>query len=782
MSRIGSIVLIFALLLMVACTGDPHAQSIKMVDNGNRFFDKGKYKEASIMYRRAISKDAKNGDAYYRLGLTSLKLGSPADAVGALRRAVDLQPNNIEAITRLADIYWLAWVYDRSHAKTAISEIEELSRLLLNKDAKSFDGLRLSGYAALANERLARETHSEAESKKQLALALSRLEQANQVKPLDPNLCLVLVQTLAASQRPSDAEALAKQVVEKHKDFAPMYDLLLASYFRSNRLGEAEQVLQQKVQNNPKQEAFRLQLASFYFATKRPEEMQKALQGLLSNKSDFPMARLSVGQFYMRIRDFDAARRQFDAGVADGGENKAAYQRASVELLWAQGKYQEASSLVSEILKADPKDTIAIAQRAALALQSRDPNQVQTALTDLQGLVSKNPANPVYRFQLARALLAKGQPDQAKTHLEEAIRLRPNLTPAKLLLAQVYSSKGDHARTLQIADEVISQERNNLPARLMRSAALLALGEKDKAKTELQEIIKNVPDSADAQYQLGLINYSQGNYKDAMTAFNTLREHNPGDVRGMIGMVETEVAQRNFPRAEQMVQDELRKDPDNLDFRFALANVLARAGQYDDSIKQFQFLIGKNPRSEEYQVRLAEVYRLKGDVNSAIEAFRKASSMAPNDSVPLLRVAMLLEGMGRPAEAKPVYEQILRLQPDNAIALNNLAYIKAEEGNDLDQALAYAQRAKQRAPADANISDTLGWIYIKKNLSDDAVRIFQELVGKDPNNASFRYHFAMALFQKGDRPAARKQCELALQSNPSRDQQVKIKELLNKIG
>jgi hypothetical protein len=43
---------------------------------------------------------------------------------------------------------------------------------------------------------------------------------------------------------------------------------------------------------------------------------------------------------------------------------------------------------------------------------------------------------------------------------------------------------------------------------------------------------------------------------------------------------------------------------------------------------------------------------------------------------------------------------VLKLQPDNPIALNNLAFLLVEGGADLDQALTYAQRAKQKLPND----------------------------------------------------------------------------------
>ena len=40
----------------------------------------------------------------------------------------------------------------------------------------------------------------------------------------------------------------------------------------------------------------------------------------------------------------------------------------------------------------------------------------------------------------------------------------------------------------------------------------------------------------------------------------------------------------------------------------------------------------------------------------------------------------------------------------------------ADQGNDLDLALSYAQKAKSKAPADPMIADTLGFVYLKKNL------------------------------------------------------------------
>jgi len=57
------------------------------------------------------------------------------------------------------------------------------------------------------------------------------------------------------------------------------------------------------------------------------------------------------------------------------------------------------------------------------------------------------------------------------------------------------------------------------------------------------------------------------------------------------------------------------------------------------------------------------------------------------------------------------------------------------------------------------VSDTLGWIYLKKNLTDNAIDIFKDLVNRVPAQAVFRYHLGMAYSQKGDKTRALKSCK-----------------------
>jgi hypothetical protein len=60
--------------------------------------------------------------------------------------------------------------------------------------------------------------------------------------------------------------------------------------------------------------------------------------------------------------------------------------------------------------------------------------------------------------------------------------------------------------------------------------------------------------------------------------------------------------------------------------------------------------------------------------------------------------------------------------------------------------------------------------------------MLRDLVTRTPDNPTFRLHLALALYQKGDRPQARKELEIALRNKPSDRDQGKIKQLLAKVG
>src|ERR1700676_3769632 len=216
MKRIPLLLVSPLLFLLAACNTDPKVASKKYVDNGNKYFNRGKYKEASIMYRRALNKDARYGEAWYRLGLTNMQLGIPLEAVRAFSRARELDPANTDATVKLADLELLYFLANPQNSRPLLAELKEMDQQLLKKDPKSYDGLRIAGYLALVQ--------------KDMKGAIQKFEEANQVKADQPELLLSLVQTLFADQQNDAAEKYAKHLIDKQKTYGPMYDTLYYYY------------------------------------------------------------------------------------------------------------------------------------------------------------------------------------------------------------------------------------------------------------------------------------------------------------------------------------------------------------------------------------------------------------------------------------------------------------------------------------------------------------------------------------------------------------------------
>ena len=90
------------------------------------------------------------------------------------------------------------------------------------------------------------------------------------------------------------------------------------------------------------------------------------------------------------------------------------------------------------------------------------------------------------------------------------------------------------------------------------------------------------------------------------------------------------------------------------------------------------------------------------------------------------------------------------------------AFILAEHDKNLDEALKFARLAKEKLPDSPNVMDTLGWVYFKKGLYDNAIVEFTDALEKMPDNATVNYHLGMAFYKKGDAGKAREQLEKAL--------------------
>jgi tetratricopeptide (TPR) repeat protein len=786
-----SAVILAAFVGLASCSRDPQVAKKRYLESGNKYFQNGRYKEASIQYRNALKRDPKYGVAYYKLALTSLKTEDYVDAVQRLRRAVELisvdSPDHWDAVVKLTEIYLPLATRDKTYMDDADKYVAEL----LKRDPNSFDGHRLLGDLNYAKAIEAFKIRKNEDGQKLLDASAAEYKKADAIKPGDQGVLMQLARALAFHGDYAGSERLYRRVIEKDKTYANAYTELYRLFLSQQKPGASnqeqkpdagEQVLKLAFQNNPKQYDFLKLLAAHYYRQGRRDEMLGVLTQIKSHARDFDQAYLTVGDFYLRTGDGDSAIREYREGISKDAKKKSTYEKRIIEVMMRQGNRSGAAELNGQILKDDPKDNDARGLAATFLL---DKGDVAKALAELQEVVTRAPGNFVAHYNLGRAYAARAEWDQARQQFTKALELQPDYVTARLSLAQLQVIRGEFDSAVRSAERVLATDPGNVNARLIQSAALMGEKKFGDSRVMLDAMSKNNPGSADVQFQLGVVNLAESKFKEAEDAFRRSYQLNPANSRGLMGIVETDMAQNKTEAALALLQAETDKAPNRVDFRLALGTVAVRAGKFDLAITTFQkaLELEKVSKSQgDIYLRLGETYRRKGDLGGAMQSLQKARETLPGNIMVLGTLAEVLDAAGRRTEAKQMYEAALKVDQNNPVALNNLAFLMAENNGDLDDALTKAQRAKQLLPNLAEISDTLGWIYLKKNLSDNAVEIFKDLVSKQPNQSTFHYHLAMALSQKGDRSRALEQLKEALKYNPSKEEKDKIQQMIVRLG
>lgn len=786
----------FLLILTVLCTlascgRDPNVVKVRYLESGNRYFEKGKVREAMIMYRKAIQTDGRYADAYYRLAKAEIKQAPansiPSSAVPALRRAEQLfpedRPEKTECRVKLAEIY-IGYFEAAKLDNALIDDVVTTYKLLL-RDPESYDGHRIKGryHLALAVDALKKGVQSTID--KEVPNALVDLEKANRIKPNQVDTVPYLCKALVTQGRHQEAEKMYRSLIATHKDYLPAYQelyVLLRLYL--NRPDDAEALLKAEIRENPKEYRLLINLAQHYYDLGKRDQVVKVLEQLKQHSKEYLQAYQNVGDFYFRLGDGAEAVRQYEEGIKAGVGDKSRYQKRIIEVHMAQGRREEARKVNDQIREANPKDADAMALHGMLLL---DKGEIDSAISQLRAVIVRAPDNFVAHYNLGRALLQKRDVENGRVQFTEAIRLRPNYLPARLAVSQIELSRREYSKALKSTEETLQIAPTNIPARLIRTAANLGLGNHPLARQELDIVLKASPNNKDALFQMGVLASIEKNYKEAEEYYRRCYDLNPANARGLMAQVELIMGQKQNDRAIRILDDEIQKYPSRLEFRVAKANIMTRSERYEESLAEYQWLLNRldktSPMTGDILLRQGETLRRKGDTDGAIGALQKAKAILPNNSLVLNTLALLLDGAGRKEEARLAYLDTLRVEPENGVVLNNLAFLIANTPNgDLDTALTYAQRAKQKMPQVPEVADTLGLIYLKKNLPDDAIEIFRQCVGKVPTFPTYRYHLGLALHKKGDMVRAKEEFKAALANKPNSEEEKDIKQLLARIG
>ena len=759
MKNLGAVTVCAVVLVASGCRS-----SRDYINEGDRLAAEHKYPAAVLLYRKAIQKDPRSADAYYKLGVAQRSAGNYGAAYESFVRAVALRPDFDSAQIELGNLYLGDYLIDPNKNVNVHRRIANIADRLLSKNPRSFAGLRFKGYLALSDR-----TPEE---------AISFFERAQSADPTQPDVALGLTQALLLAGRFPEARQTATDLIAKHKTFGSVYDVLYAYEMSAGLAKDAEALLRLKITNNPQDRDSVLQLAEHFWRTGRGPQSLQLIETMLHEDQLPWRTYAAAASFYQGHQEFDRALDALALGIKAHPEESSAFAGAKAQVLVAQKKPKEAIGLLSDTLQQHPDAVELRKARAGLLLDFGEAADHALALRDLEELARSAPQDLSIAFQLGRAYSLNGRPAQAIQRFEEVVRKQPEDIQALLALAELHSTNKRFQQSLQYTERLLELQPAFRNAKLLHATALVGLGQLDRARAEYSRLLREQPGYTEAKLQLAMLEVVLKHYPDAEKLFRDLYKPKTGDFRALKGIVELYAAQGQIDKAIAFLGGELAYFPDSLAVRSLLASAAVRGGKVDLAIQHYEWLLAKRPDEQDTYTQLGGLYQRKHDLNRAMAMFQKTVDMSSGDWRAIGRLAAVQEEAGMTSAAKANYRRALALGGDDPDLLNNLAYLEADTGSDMDAALALVQKALSRSPENSQYADTAGFIYLKRRDTAAALQIFQSLSKRFPNEAGYRYHLALALLQSGNRAQGEHELRAAVAADPSLADEGRVRSLL----
>ncbi|WP_416366438.1 tetratricopeptide repeat protein [Sphingomonas aurantiaca] len=114
-----------------------------------------------------------------------------------------------------------------------------------------------------------------------------------------------------------------------------------------------------------------------------------------------------------------------------------------------------------------------------------------------------------------------------------------------------------------------------------------------------------------------------------------------------------------------------------------------------------------------------------------------------------------LDQAGRWPEARDALEKAVARGPAQPLALNYLGFAQVEHGDDIPASIRLLERASRLDPANASITDSLGWAYHLAGDTARALPLLERAGQGDPANAEIGDHLGDAYWTVGRQYEAR---------------------------
>jgi tetratricopeptide (TPR) repeat protein len=736
-----ALVLVVSALLLGACSKDPQKAKAKYLAAGENYMKQKHYGDAVVEFRNAIRLDPRFADAYYQLAQAELAQQNWTGAYKDLQKAIELDPAQLDARLTRGRLFLAARQFDKA---------EEDANAVVLQDPRSAAAYELLGYTL--------------GSQQKLKTALEAFSKVAELQPNDAHSYRNIGLVEISLRRFNDAEEHLKKAVQMDPKSLPANIDLANLYRLQNKLPQAQEVFQAGVQNNPDAPQLYVIWANLLSDVGKSTEAEGVLDKLRKQMPKSSEAAIAIGDYYLRKNDAQKALAEYRRGNSQSAGNLDIEKRMQ-DLYLTSNQIEQAAKLDSQLMSQAPKDTlVAVLHGRVLLAQGKK----QDAIIALQDAVKNAPNSAMAHYYLGVTHWQNENLGQASSELKEALKASPDLPLVLRSLVQLNLAQNKTSEAQVYAQELVQRNPADVDARLLLGSIYLRDGQLHPAEEQFLVANQLAPAQAAVHLNLGLLNAKGKKWTQAEKELETAIQLDPSNPTMLSAYADFLVARQQTQKALARVQQFVDANPNNAQGHLILGAVRNDSKNTSAAQAEFERAIQIDPKNIQGYLRLGGIYQQENQTEAAIGQYQKALDLQPKSATLITMVGNLYLDKNDVETARKYYARALEIDPDAVMANANMAWVKAQEGKDLDVALGMAQKAKSQMPEVPSISDTLAWVMYKKGNYSGAIPLLQDCVKKSPDSAAYRYHLGLSLIAAGQKEPGKAQLAAALQMNKLR--------------
>jgi len=506
----------------------------------------------------------------------------------------------------------------------------------------------------------------------------------------------------------------------------------------------------------------------------------------LASDQDLAKEAFQSGRDYAKNGLLDRAVSEFDRARNLDPKNYD-YRLALAETFMQLGSLPAAHKTLEEALKIDPKakeNAVVLAKLGVLEVQQK---KIVEGVDYLKRALTYDDSLAEVHLRLGQALaflsdvkVGSHVRDQEKMsesleHLQRAIELAPDDADCRFWCARVLEQKGDEDQAIARYREAIEKDPKHVDAHLRLASMLIARGELDEGKKLVDQANELSPDNRTVQFQYGLLAEQKNDLEAAKAAYQKCIDLDDtsadayfrlanvltrmGDDDGSKKAMEQFQYWNDLQNQYEYWLTEAKDKPDDADTLAKLGEVMFLRGEKQDALawlKHSYELNKEQPLANRY---LGLLLQDKGAAQQARGFLEKAVELGQDDPQTQHVLAACLMQLQDHEAARKVLTKLVELEPDARENYYNLGVVslnlaqthagQPEAESDLQDAEARFKKALEIDGDYAAARYALASTYFEEKAWDDAVREYQAILAKDPDNADAKQFLAQAREQGG---------------------------------